>query len=76
MVDEYPSITCPFCDMTSYHPKDIQYRYCGNCHNFHDRIREKEDELLKKAVSLMQKDASLNTKEARGLAAQEILGWA
>jgi len=24
--------------MTSYHPKDIEYRYCGNCHQFHDLL--------------------------------------
>jgi hypothetical protein len=29
-----PSITCPFCHWTSYHPKDIEERYCGHCHRF------------------------------------------
>jgi hypothetical protein len=29
-----PSITCPFCGKTSYHPKDIEERYCGHCHRF------------------------------------------
>jgi hypothetical protein len=29
-----PSITCPHCGMTSYHPKDIEFGYCGNCHAF------------------------------------------
>ena len=28
------SITCPICRMTSYHPRDVEYRYCGNCHAF------------------------------------------
>ena len=28
------SITCPQCMMTSYHPKDIEHGYCGNCHAF------------------------------------------
>lgn len=27
-----PSITCPSCGLTSYHPKDIEVGYCGNCH--------------------------------------------
>lgn len=27
-----PSITCPICGMTSYHPEDIRNSYCGNCH--------------------------------------------
>jgi hypothetical protein len=29
------SITCPKCGMTSYHPKDIEEQYCGNCHQWH-----------------------------------------
>lgn len=27
-------ITCPVCAMTSFHPKDVEYGYCGNCHEF------------------------------------------
>jgi hypothetical protein len=30
-----PSITCPQCMMVSHHPKDIEEKYCGNCHQFH-----------------------------------------
>lgn len=30
------SITCPRCGRTSYHPRDIQERYCGACHQFHE----------------------------------------
>lgn len=33
-----PSITCPTCRMTSYNPNDVRYRYCGNCHEFHDQM--------------------------------------
>jgi protein-arginine kinase activator protein McsA len=33
-------ITCPQCGMTSYNPNDIRYRYCGNCHQFHDTMKE------------------------------------
>lgn len=29
------SITCPRCGQTSYNPKDIEYRYCGACHQYH-----------------------------------------
>jgi hypothetical protein len=29
-----PSITCPVCKKTSYHPEDIKQGYCGNCHAF------------------------------------------
>lgn len=31
-----PSITCPVCGAVSYHPADIEQRYCGRCHQFHD----------------------------------------
>lgn len=26
-----PSITCPECGRTSYHPKDIEHGYCSAC---------------------------------------------
>lgn len=29
-----PSITCPTCGRTSYHPDDIRYKYCGYCHDW------------------------------------------
>lgn len=29
-----PSITCPQCGMTSYHPMDVRTGYCGNCHDY------------------------------------------
>lgn len=31
---EHPSITCPRCGFTSYHPKDIAEGYCGQCHDW------------------------------------------
>ena len=27
-----PWIECHVCKMKSYHPKDVLYGYCGNCH--------------------------------------------
>lgn len=33
-----PSIQCPECEAVSYHPKDVEERYCGNCHKFHDEM--------------------------------------
>lgn len=33
-----PSITCPQCGMTSYHPMDVEHRYCGNCYQYHDMM--------------------------------------
>lgn len=29
-------IRCLKCGMTSYHPKDIEYRYCAKCGEYHD----------------------------------------
>lgn len=29
------TITCHKCGMTSYHPKDVEHRYCGKCNDFH-----------------------------------------
>ena len=31
-----PSITCPACGRVSYHPKDVEYGYCGACHIFRE----------------------------------------
>jgi len=33
-------ISCPRCGAVSHHPKDIQERYCGRCHQFHDLMDE------------------------------------
>jgi hypothetical protein len=30
-------ITCPVCDKTSWHPKDVIEGYCGNCHAWTSR---------------------------------------
>lgn len=35
---EQPSITCPQCGRVSYNPNDIEQRYCGNCHQYHDQM--------------------------------------
>lgn len=32
------AIRCLHCKMTSHHPKDVAYRYCGHCHVFHEDI--------------------------------------
>lgn len=29
-------IRCHTCDRTSLHPTDINERYCGHCHSFHE----------------------------------------
>lgn len=28
------SITCPQCGRTSWHPKDVEHGWCGNCYAF------------------------------------------
>jgi hypothetical protein len=33
-------IECRFCNLTSFHPNDIENRYCGYCDIFHDDISE------------------------------------
>ena len=32
--DGRPSITCPQCERTSWHPDDIRNGYCGGCHAY------------------------------------------
>ena len=32
----YEYIQCLKCGRKSFHPKDIEYKYCGNCHEFLD----------------------------------------
>jgi len=30
------AIKCLQCGMTSYNPNDVEHKYCGNCHIFHE----------------------------------------
>lgn len=32
------SITCRACGLTSYHAQDVELRYCGHCHVFHEDL--------------------------------------
>jgi hypothetical protein len=32
-------IRCLLCGLASYHPEDIQQKYCGYCHVFHDDLK-------------------------------------
>ena len=36
ILDGGKAIKCMTCGMTSYHPKDVEHRYCGNCNKFHE----------------------------------------
>ncbi len=40
------SITCLICNMTSYHPEDVNHKYCGNCHMYHEFGQSPESNLL------------------------------
>ncbi len=35
IIEDGKAIKCLNCGLTSWHPKDVQHRYCGNCHEFH-----------------------------------------
>lgn len=43
------TITCLVCGMKSYNQNDVEQKYCGNCHQFHDiMMAMKEMEQKKK----------------------------
>jgi hypothetical protein len=44
MSNEQPSFTCPKCDRTSYHPKDLEHRFCGNCNEFFTKVFKMKNE--------------------------------
>lgn len=46
------SITCPDCGRTSYHPQDIAYGYCGNCHAYTGKPATTQVELNKVGTTL------------------------
>jgi hypothetical protein len=31
-------IRCLLCNKTSYHPRDVEEKYCGYCHKFHEVV--------------------------------------
>ncbi len=38
MGDTSPSIVCPTCHKRSWSTGDIEHRYCGACHKYHDAM--------------------------------------
>jgi ribosomal protein L37E len=38
------TITCRLCGLTSHHSGDVEKRYCGNCHIFHEDVAGKNYE--------------------------------
>ena len=45
-------IICPRCGAVSHHPKDIQERYCGRCHQFHELMAAEPDRSAAHVVAL------------------------
>lgn len=39
LVDTPMQIACLLCEQVSAHPRDVQERYCGACHLFHDDVK-------------------------------------
>ncbi len=37
--DGHKAIKCLICNMTSWHPKDVENLYCGKCHQFHAKVK-------------------------------------
>jgi len=71
-MDNPSSITCPLCGMTSYHPKDVEHRYCGNCYQFHDMLTGKVD-----TSDLLIEMARIGPDlRAKGFNQREIMGEA
>lgn len=40
--DGMVSLVCRRCHARSYHPKDVEHRYCGVCHQFLLDLEERE----------------------------------
>ena len=40
IVDSGKAIKCLICNMTSWHPQDIENKYCGKCHKFHSVLKD------------------------------------
>lgn len=45
-MNDYPHIKCPKCEMKSYHPDDIKYKYCGNCNEWHEFMYLENEKLM------------------------------
>jgi ribosomal protein L37E len=44
------AITCLICGRTSWNKKDVEYKYCGYCHKFHDDRFEAMDTIVNKGL--------------------------
>lgn len=69
VLPEPPSIVCPRCGRRSFALRDVQMRYCGACHRFHDEPASEEAPMISKAeahyrVATGQGDALTTAVEA------------
>lgn len=78
-----PSICCPRCRMVSFNLNDMERRYCGNCHEFHEGLRTNEmdpDATLRELRSIADRvlrhndhsDASVIAQDATSLAERVV----
>jgi hypothetical protein len=44
-IDGSVGIHCFYCGLVSFHPKDVEEKYCGCCNRFHDPKKEFHVEL-------------------------------
>lgn len=78
--DGFPTIKCLRCHMTSWHPKDVENLYCGNCHEFHigdaelDHIYDLVDTLMKTG-QFSALDKLLNRVDVESASADILLGY-
>jgi hypothetical protein len=42
IINDGEAITCLKCNMTSHHPMDVKYRWCGNCKECLDPVMADE----------------------------------
>ncbi len=49
--------TCAHCGTESFHPRDLEERYCGRCHHFCDDV-----DMLAKLGLVMQHETPLRIK--------------
>ena len=52
-----PGIVCKLCKRTSFHPMDVEQKYCGNCHIFHEQFAQfmRNERMFQEIVSLLEK---------------------
>lgn len=58
----FPSITCPRCKMVSYNSNDIEHKFCGNCHEWHEYMNDKKPvniEEVREAIDKILKDEKI-----------------